>query len=49
MAVGGKVVEDQVFAESIAYPGQTFVGAKFDGIFGLGFPEISVGKITPPL
>ncbi|XP_039029453.1 aspartic proteinase-like isoform X2 [Hibiscus syriacus] len=46
--VGGLVVKDQVFIEATregSFP--TFVLAKFDGILGLGFEEISVGNTTP--
>ncbi|KAA3468748.1 Asparticase [Gossypium australe] len=46
--VGGVVVRDQVFVEATregSFP--TFVLAKFDGILGLGFQEISVGNATP--
>lgn len=25
-----------------------FIAAQFDGIMGLGFPEIAVGKVKPP-
>ncbi|TYJ23900.1 hypothetical protein E1A91_A08G224000v1 [Gossypium mustelinum] len=46
--VGGVIVRDQVFVEATregSFP--TFVLAKFDGILGLGFQEISVGNATP--
>ncbi|XVF31531.1 hypothetical protein REPUB_Repub16aG0153700 [Reevesia pubescens] len=45
--VGGLVVKDQVFIEATREGSFTFVLAKFDGILGLGFQEISVGNSTP--
>jgi phytepsin len=45
--IGDLVVKNQDFIEATKEPGITFVAAKFDGIFGLGFQEISVGNAVP--
>ncbi|KAE8670557.1 Aspartic proteinase [Hibiscus syriacus] len=45
--IGDLVVEDQEFIEATKEPGITFFVAKFDGILGLGFKEISVGNAVP--
>ncbi|EOA19330.1 hypothetical protein CARUB_v10003637mg [Capsella rubella] len=45
--VGDLVVKEQEFIEATSEPGITFLLAKFDGILGLGFKEISVGNSTP--
>ncbi|XP_072960150.1 aspartic proteinase-like isoform X2 [Typha angustifolia] len=45
--VGDLVVKDQVFIETTRESSLSFVIAKFDGILGLGFPEISVGNVPP--
>ncbi|PSS24819.1 Aspartic proteinase [Actinidia chinensis var. chinensis] len=45
--VGDLVVKDQEFIEATREPSVTFLVAKFDGILGLGFREISVGDAVP--
>ncbi|KAK9155659.1 hypothetical protein Sjap_003139 [Stephania japonica] len=45
--VGDLVVQDQDFIEATREPSITFMVAKFDGILGLGFQEISVGNAVP--
>ncbi|XP_010539213.1 PREDICTED: aspartic proteinase A3-like isoform X3 [Tarenaya hassleriana] len=47
ITIGDLVVKNEEFIEATSEPGITFVMAKFDGILGLGFQEISVGNATP--
>ncbi|XP_031103425.1 cyprosin-like [Ipomoea triloba] len=45
--LGDLLVKDQVFIETTREPSLTFIIAKFDGILGLGFQEISVENVVP--
>ncbi|TVU35639.1 hypothetical protein EJB05_17539, partial [Eragrostis curvula] len=45
--IGDVVVKSQDFIEATREPSITFMVAKFDGILGLGFKDISVGKAVP--
>ncbi|KAI3753371.1 hypothetical protein L2E82_25423 [Cichorium intybus] len=45
--LGDFTIKEQDFIEATKEPGITFVAAKFDGILGLGFQEISVGDALP--
>ncbi|URD92780.1 aspartic proteinase [Musa troglodytarum] len=47
VTIGDIVIKDQVFVEATREPSRTFLAAKFDGILGLGFEEISAGNVTP--
>lgn len=45
--VGNLIVKDQLFIEATKEVSLSFILGKFDGIFGLGFQEISVKGATP--
>ncbi|VDK89166.1 unnamed protein product [Litomosoides sigmodontis] len=47
VCIANACVTEQAFAEATAEPGATFVMAKFDGILGMAFPEISVLELSP--
>ncbi|KAM0870459.1 hypothetical protein ACQ4PT_039972 [Festuca glaucescens] len=47
VTVGGLVVKNQEFIEATYEHGFTFLAAKFDGILGLGFKEISAEGSVP--
>uniref|UniRef100_A0A7N0TEQ0 Aspartic proteinase n=1 Tax=Kalanchoe fedtschenkoi TaxID=63787 RepID=A0A7N0TEQ0_KALFE len=47
VGVGDLIVKNQTFIEATKEGSLSFVIAKFDGILGLGFQEISVGNVVP--
>jgi cathepsin D len=47
VTIGGLGAVGQLFAEATNEPGVAFLAAKFDGILGMGWPEISVNNILP--
>mmetsp|Transcript_13188 Transcript_13188/g.39924 ORF Transcript_13188/g.39924 Transcript_13188/m.39924 type:complete len:518 (-) Transcript_13188:315-1868(-) len=48
LRLGGLEVEHQLFAEAVNEPGIAFIAAQFDGIMGMGFPNIAVTGAMPP-
>ncbi|MCO5579093.1 hypothetical protein L7F22_032945 [Adiantum nelumboides] len=45
--MGDMEIIEHAFMVVVKEPGVTFLLAKFDGILGLGFKDISVGDATP--
>merc|ERR1711942_571802 len=45
--VAGVCVTGQLFAEVTHEPGISFIAAQFDGILGMGFPQIAVNDAPP--
>jgi len=48
LAIAGITVKNQVFGEATKVPGVAFIAAKFDGLLGMGYKEISVDQVMPP-
>ncbi|KAH8377085.1 hypothetical protein KR093_003399 [Drosophila rubida] len=49
VTIAGLSIRGQTFAEITSLPPAVFSRANFDGIFGLGFREIAIGDVTPPM
>lgn len=45
---GGLEITHQTFAEATREPGLAFMFARFDGILGMGWPQIAVDRVPPP-
>ncbi|XP_062872990.1 napsin-A [Trichomycterus rosablanca] len=45
--LAGLDVKQQLFAEAVMQPGIVFAVARFDGVLGMAYPILSVGKVRP--
>ncbi|XP_011196132.2 lysosomal aspartic protease-like [Zeugodacus cucurbitae] len=46
--VAGLTIKNQVFAEAMLEPGDSFVDSNFDGLMGMAFQSISNDNVVPP-
>ncbi|KAJ1548542.1 Vacuolar protease A [Cladochytrium tenue] len=49
LTIGDVVITGQDFGESVKQPGIVFAVGRFDGILGLGFDNIAVNHVVPPV
>lgn len=47
VTLAGLAVENQLFGEAVKQPGVVFAVARFDGVLGMAYPILSVGKVPP--
>jgi len=47
VTIAGVSAKNQLFGETTKEPGVAFIAAKFDGLLGMGFQEISVQGVPP--
>lgn len=45
--LAGLDVKGQMFGEAVQQPGLVFAMARFDGVLGMAYPILSVGKVRP--
>lgn len=45
--LAGLSVQGQMFGEAVKQPGVVFAVARFDGVLGMAYPILSVGKVRP--
>ncbi|XP_061387518.1 uncharacterized protein LOC133322548 [Musca vetustissima] len=48
VTVEGLTIKNQVFAEAMHEPGNTFTDSNFDGIFGMGYKSLAEDVVVPP-
>ncbi|KAF5886106.1 cathepsin D-like [Clarias magur] len=47
VTLAGLNITNQMFGEAVMEPGVVFAFAQFDGVLGMGYPILSVGKVLP--
>ncbi|XP_037818031.1 lysosomal aspartic protease-like [Lucilia sericata] len=48
VTVEGLTIKNQVFAEAMNEPGNSFTDANFDGIFGMAYQSLAENNVVPP-